>query len=54
MRTVRRWISDGKLTRKNAGRHLRIRRAELEAFLRTPHVRNGNLSPEQLAERDFG
>jgi excisionase family DNA binding protein len=54
MATIRRWMKKGKLTRRNAGRHLRFMRAEIEACLRTPHVRNGNLSPEQLAERDFG
>ncbi len=31
--TIREWVRDGRLPRHNAGRELRVRRDELEAFL---------------------
>lgn len=51
--TIRRWIHDGKLRELRAGRHLRVRRADLDALLLGD--RNGpELSPEELARQAFG
>jgi excisionase family DNA binding protein len=51
--TVRRWIREARLTEHRAGRHVRVRRADLERLLggsrKTP-----DLSPEELARRVFG
>jgi len=53
--TIRAWIRSGKLTEYKAGRVLRVRRSELEAFLSagpSPTTAPG-LSPEDLADRRF-
>lgn len=52
--TVRRWVREGKLARHGAGRHLRVRRAELEEFLRRGGRGEENQSPEDLADRLYG
>lgn len=53
--TIRRWIRAGELTRHEAGAHVRVRRDELEAFLRCDVVPiDKNLSPEERARRRFG
>lgn len=53
--TLRRWIKEGRLTGQKAGRVVRIRRADLEALLRSSGDRPRNDdSPEALAARDFG
>ena len=56
-KTIRRWIRDGKLTKHHANRELRISRCELEDFMRGERigdrVRDRDLTPEQLADRDF-
>lgn len=52
--TIRAWVRSGKLTEYKAGRVLRVRRSELEAFLAkgvTPD--DADASPEQLADRRF-
>jgi len=51
--TVRRWIREGKLPAHHAGRHLRVRRADLDALL-VGERRVPELSPEELARREFG
>ncbi len=54
-RSIRRWLDQGKLRALHAGRELRIRRAELDELLRDGRRRKAAaLTPEQLAERDFG
>lgn len=51
--TIRRWIRDGKLRELRAGRHLRVRRADLDVLL--AGERNGpEVSPEELARQAFG
>jgi len=52
-RTIRRWLDDGRLRARRAGRKLLIARADLEALLRDGGRRDHALTPEQLAERDF-
>lgn len=53
--TVRRWIREGKLTRYEAGRELRVSTAELEKQMKPgARSRRRALSPEDLAARDFG
>lgn len=53
--TIRSWIGQGRLGRYNAGREIRVRRSELDAFLASPT--NGEkasareLTPEEEAER---
>jgi excisionase family DNA binding protein len=53
--TIRSWIRSGDLTGYKAGRVLRVRRTELEAFLAggSPSSRTTELSPEQLADQRF-
>lgn len=53
--TVRRWVRAGDLNGYKAGRVLRVKRAELDAFLASSHetVSCGDLSPEGQAVRDF-
>jgi excisionase family DNA binding protein len=51
--TIRRWLSEGKLQYQRAGRHKRIRRADLEKWL-AGHQPGEHLTPEQVADRDFG
>ena len=53
MGTIRRWIRDGKLREHRAGRHLRVRRTDLEALLAGHHV-GPDASPEELAQQAFG
>lgn len=52
--TIRRWIRSGQLQAHHAGRAVRIRRADLELFLRSGGRAANDLTPEQLADRDFG
>jgi len=53
MGTIRRWIRDGKLRELRAGRHLRVRRVDIDALL--AGERNGpEDSPEELARQAFG
>jgi len=52
-RTIRRWLDDGRLRPRRAGRKLLITRADLETLLRDGGRRDHALTPEQLAERDF-
>jgi excisionase family DNA binding protein len=51
--TIRAWMDDGRLARYHAGRELRVRRAELEALLRTSPKDPGasERSPEAEADR---
>ena len=53
--TIRVWVRAGRLTEYKAGRVLRVRRSELEAFLATDPTPNASarLSPEDLADRRF-
>ena len=54
-RSIRRWLDEGKLRALYAGRELRIRRADLDELMRGGRRRRvAELTPEQLAERDFG
>lgn len=54
-RSIRRWLDQGKLRALHAGRELRIRRADLDELMRSGRRGNASeLTPEQLAERDFG
>lgn len=55
--TVRRWIRDGRLPAAGAGRLTRVRRGDLEKMLGEPRwrdPRDRELTPEELADRDFG
>jgi excisionase family DNA binding protein len=47
--TIRVWIGQGRLNRYAAGRELRVKRSELEDFLRIGPTRS-RLSPEREAE----
>ena len=51
--TVRRWIREGQLERLGAGRHLRVRRADLERRLRDGGRRDDE-TPEQRYRRHHG
>lgn len=51
--TIRRWIREGRLVGHRAGRKVCVRRSELEQLLRSDRGA-GNMTPEQLAARDFG
>jgi excisionase family DNA binding protein len=54
-RSIRRWLDQGKLEALHAGRELRIRRANLDELMRGGRRRRAaELTPEQLAARDFG
>ena len=54
-RSIRRWLDEGKLRALHAGRELRIRRADLDELMRSGRRRDAaELTPEELAERDFG
>lgn len=68
-RTIRRWIRTGRLTARKAGRVIRVDLDELDDLIRKDGrvrstanggtLRNGNqeardLTPEELAARDFG
>jgi excisionase family DNA binding protein len=48
--TIRRWLREGRLRGYRAGRAVRVKRDELEQLLRAG---NENMTPEQLAARDF-
>lgn len=50
--TIRRWIREGRLVGHRAGRKVCVRRLELEQLLRSDRGA-GNMTPEQLAARDF-
>jgi excisionase family DNA binding protein len=53
--TIRVWVREGRLNGYHAGRVLRVRRSELEAFLAngpSPGTPAG-MSPEELADRRF-
>lgn len=53
MGTIRRWIRDGKLRELRAGRHLRVRRVDVDALL--AGERDGpDASPEELARQAYG
>ena len=53
--TIRRWIRAGELTRHEAGAHVRVRRDELEAFMKCEVISiDKNLSPRERARRRFG
>lgn len=52
--TIRRWVREGRLVAHHAGRAVRIKRADLETFLVRNRRREHDLSPEQMAARDFG
>jgi excisionase family DNA binding protein len=53
--TIRRWIREGRLASHHAGRVVRVRRADLKALLQIGTRQDVNdLTPEQLARRDFG
>ena len=51
--TVRRWIREGRIQRHGAGRHLRVRRADLLAFLTSGNRQDRALTPEERALKDF-
>lgn len=53
MGTIRRWIHDGKLRELRAGRHLRVRRVDVDALLAGEHD-GPDASPEDLARGQFG
>jgi len=53
--TIRRWIREGKLVGHRAGRHVRVRRADLERLLREGGRRDEvQLPVEELVRRAFG
>lgn len=48
--TIRRWISEGKLRPYHAGRHVRVRRGDLEAFLKNGRRKDSSkLTAEEIA-----
>lgn len=54
-RTIRRWMDEGRLTRYEAGRERRVSLDELEKLMRPGgKARSKELTPEEMAERDFG
>ncbi len=53
MGTIRRWIRDGKLPELRAGRHLRVRRSDVDALLGGDRT-GPDASPEDLARQAFG
>lgn len=52
--TIRRWIHDGKLRELRAGRHLRVRREDIDTLLRGERRDGPQPSPEDLAKKAFG
>lgn len=50
--TIRMWITEGKLSRRHAGRELRILRQELGMLMTSPPSTSAEPTPEELAERD--
>src|SRR4051794_28140235 len=52
--TIRRWIRERRLIGYRAGRQVRVRREDLDKLLLSgPSVNANQLTPEQLAQRDF-
>jgi excisionase family DNA binding protein len=51
--TIRSWIDSGKLGRFQAGRHVRIKRSDLDALLGQPVAKEREASPEELAFAAF-
>jgi excisionase family DNA binding protein len=51
--TIRSWIDSGKLGRFQAGRHVRIKRSDLDALLGQPVAKEREPSPEELAFAAF-
>lgn len=51
--TVRRWIREGRLVAHGTGGRLRVRRSDVERLL-GEGASGGDLTPEQMARRDFG
>ncbi|MGE0401252.1 MAG: helix-turn-helix domain-containing protein [Kofleriaceae bacterium] len=51
--TIRRWVRDGKLRELRAGRHLRVRRSDIDALLHGERDCS-DISPEELARQAFG
>ncbi len=51
--TIRSWIEAGKLGRYQAGRHVRVKRSELDALLRQPSTTDREASPEEQAFAAF-
>ncbi len=51
--TIRSWIDAGRLGRYQAGRHVRVKRSELDALLGTPSSVERKPSPEELALAAF-
>ena len=49
--TIREWIQKGDLGRYHAGRELRVRRSDLEAFLTSGRGDHDESTPEQEAQR---
>ncbi len=49
--TVREWIKEGRLKSYGAGRVLRLRRSEFEAFLSKRAAEPANVDPEDLARQ---
>lgn len=52
--TIRRWIRERRLPGKRAGRCMRILRSDLENLLRSGSEPSNDLSPEEMARREFG
>lgn len=51
--TIRTWIEAGKLGRYQAGRHVRVKRSELDALLGRPVTVDREASPEEQAFAAF-
>ncbi len=56
--TIRRWVAEGRLTPHRAGRHVRVRRDELEALLAAGRVARSSTTrdpaPEKLTPEEIG
>jgi excisionase family DNA binding protein len=53
--TIRRWVRAGRLREHRAGRVVRVLRSDLEGLLQSGRASDeNNMTPEQLARRDFG
>lgn len=53
--TIRKWVRKGELTRHEAGSRVRVKRDELERYMRCKVVPiDINLTPEERARRRFG
>ena len=51
--TIRSWIEAGKLGRYQAGRHVRVKRSELDTLLGQPSTTDREVSPEEQAFAAF-